>query len=141
MNKEEINKKIASSLFKMMLTISEGKYYTLDKKGNLCEIPDYFEDLDSCYSIIDFFKKRGYSLNIGYDVRRDENGEDNIYWSTKISKNKITYTHPEYKKTLTESICCASLSFINREIQKKDQEENIFSVNNIVLVDFKKDKK
>ncbi len=126
----EINKKIASSIFNLLITIDEkGNCKTLIK--NKCvDIPNYMEDLDATFDLVDFFKKKGYFVSIGYIKKNNK-----ILWNTKISKNKSIYDS-NLRNTMQESVCYAALSFISKKAQKKSFESML--KDNIVSINFKK---
>lgn len=131
-NKIEINKKIASSLFNLLVTIDEQgncQVVTTDKK--FVDLPDYVGDLDASFSVVEFFKKRGYFVSIGYVEKNNQ-----IFWNTKISKNKSVYDS-NLRNSAPESICFAALAFITKKSQKKKEEISELK-DNIVSVDFKK---
>lgn len=131
MNKDEINKKIGSSIFNFLITIDDsGKEKALNSERKFIDIPNFLESIDSCHNIIDHFKKKGYFVSITYIVK-----DNKIFWNTKISKNRSIYDSG-LCETICESICKATLAFIDKKNQKKQTQEII--PENILSIDFKK---
>lgn len=127
---KEINKKIGSSLFNLLVTIDEHGNYkacTIDKK--IVDIPNYCEDVEAVYPVVEFFKKRGYAVSIGYVEK-----EKKLLWNTKITKNKSIYDSG-LRNSMPESICYAAIAFIDKKNKKKQET---ITPNNIVTIDFKK---
>lgn len=131
-DKKDINKKIASSIFNLLVTIDDqGNYKVMTTDKKFVDVPDYLGDLDEAFNVVNFFKKKGYFVSIGYIEKNNQ-----IYWNTKITKNKSIYDS-NLRNTIQESICYATLAFLAKKAQKKEAAD-LKPINNIVSIDFKK---
>jgi len=127
--KKNLNKKIATKLFKYILFEENGKTFCLKKGKNKEKIllPDYIGVTENTYAIVEYLKGiKKCEVFVGYN----KNTDNGILWNTKIRFNGVIYESGN-TDNMNLSIVLATLKFLeNEEVINKNKKEN----NNLIFI-------
>jgi len=121
---EELNKKIATKLFKYVLVEEDENIYCLKKTKDKEKIilPDYIGVTENTYKIVEYLKnKKNCEVFIGYTKIPDKG----VVWNTKIKNNNNNVV---YESGITDnmnlSVVLATLKFLeNEKMLEKNRKE------------------